>query len=374
MHKPLPVLAIMALIFAGAPGCSEKPESKQSIVSKNSVPVTQTSQQDSQTAFSKTFSGNIDGKFGITMNLTRKGNLLSGTYYYNKVKQPIAVSGEINADGILTLEERDTRGVVTGIFEGTLFSDKELTGKWTKPDSNKQLRFSLKAADTAAQSVTGVDVVEHSFSLQGKENMVADFSFPLVKGNMDAAVLKNINQQLSVQRLTDETEEAIRKNFAECSCGLVNSSFVVNYNKSSILSITVVYEWLGAYPSFSSKYININTQSGEPLQIEQLLKAYSLGELATQADKILQERIAETKKEAAGTDEAEWAEELLAGKKFEKANLQNFTVHDNGITFYYPFGFPHAAIALEPDGAIGFSFEQMANYIDPKGLLAVGKK
>jgi hypothetical protein len=369
MRSSFPFIACITLLLAGAAGCSEKATNKENNTAQSTVPVTQTSQQEKQPAFSKTFSGNIDGKYGITMNLTRKGNDIVGNYFYNKVKQPIAISGSIDAEGTLTLEETDAAGKVTGIFEGTLFSDTELTGKWSKPDSDKQLSFSLKVTGVEALTSAAVEVLEHSFSVQGKD-FVAEFSFPTVKGNINEAALKKINQQLSVQHLTEETEEEIKKNFTECSCGLVNSQYVVNYNQSSILSITVLSEWVAAYSSHSSKFINIHTLSGDPIKIEHILKPSALGEVAALADKILQERIAQAKQEASGTDEAEWVEELLAGKKFEKAHLQQFTIHDNGLSFYYPFNFPHAALALEPEGAIGFTFEQLATFVDPNGLLA----
>jgi hypothetical protein len=369
MHSSFPFIACITLLLAGAAGCSENSTNKENITTKSTVPVTQTSQQEAPPAFSKTFSGTIDGKYGITMNLVSKGNEISGSYFYNKVKQPIAIAGSINAEGKFTMEETDATGKVTGIFEGTLFSDTELTGKWSKPDSDKQLPFSLKVADQAALSSAAVDVLEHSFSVPGKD-FVAEFSFPTVKGNINAAALKKINQQLSIQHLTEETEEEIKKNFTECNCGLVNSQFVVNYNQASILSITVLSEWVAAYSSHSSKFINIHTLSGDPIKIEQVLKPSALGDVAALADKILQERITEAKQEASGTDEAEWVEELLSGKKFEKAHLQHFTIHDNGLSFYYPFNFPHAALALEPEGAIGFTFEQLATFVDPNGLLA----
>jgi hypothetical protein len=374
MLKSLPILGMVALLLTGANGCSDKQTATEESYKAGKVPVTQTSQQAAEHAFSKTFSGHIAGKFGITMTLTRKGNALTGSYYYNKVKQSIAISGNIQADGILTLEERDAKGVVTGIFEGTLFSDSELTGNWSKPDSNKPLPFSLKETAGAAEAQQDVEVMEYSFSLKGKDDMVADFSFPQVKGNINAAILNKINEQLSVKNLTDEQEEEIKKNFAECSCGLINSSYVVNYNQSSLLSLTVVSEWMAAYSSFNTKYINIHLATGEPIKVEQLLSPASFDKIIKLADKILQERIAETKKEAAGTDEEEWVNELLTDKKFERVHLQNFTIHDNGITFYYPFHFPHAALALEPEGAIGFTFEQLNDFIDENGLLGMKKK
>lgn len=369
MHKMFPAVVISTLLLASLPGCSEQKETKSPTV----TPASQTSVPDLQVAFTKVYSGDMDGKYGITMNLTRKGKKLTGSYFYNKVKKTIPISGEISADGTVMLEEKDEKGIVTGVFEGTLQADAELSGKWSKPGGGKLLPFSFKEIATPAATAEW-EVTEYSFSAHGKENRVADFSFPRLNENMEASILNKINEQLSVQSLADDTEEAIKKNFAECSCGLVNSNYVVNYNKFSILSITVVSEWLGAYSSFSTKYININTSTGEPLKIEQLLSLSSLDELAALTNKTLQERITQTRKEAAGSDSKEWVNELLAGKKFAKADLQNFTVNENGITFYYPFNFPHAALALEPDGAVGFTFGQLQNYIDPTELLAVEKK
>jgi hypothetical protein len=372
MYKLLPHLLITACLITGLAGCSEKKETQHNIPSNTSAPVTQIRQPESQASFSKTLYGSIDGKYAITMDLTWQGKQLRGTYFYNKVKQPIPLSGEVNADNTFLLKETDEKGNVTGIFEGTLFTDSELTGHWRKPDSSKQLPFFIKEKP-AADSTAGVVVTEYSFSVQGTDNRQADFSFPRVQSKQASQVFTKINEQLSIQNLTDDTEEAIKKNFAECACGLVNSSYVVNYNKHGMLSLTVVNEWLGAYSSFSSKYLNFDTQTGDPIQVEQLFIPSALDELTKMANSILQSRINETKKEVASMDEAEWANELLADKVFTRADLKNFTLHEDGITFHYSFGFPHAALALEPDGEIYFTYEQLQDFIAPKGLLVVKK-
>ncbi|MDO1447701.1 hypothetical protein Q0590_15630 [Rhodocytophaga aerolata] len=370
MYKLLPFLVTTACLVTGLAGCSEQKEPQHNVSTHTSTPVTQISQPEPEASFSKTFYGKIDGNYDITLNLTRQGKQLSGTYFYNKVKQPISLSGELNEEGTLFLKETDAKGNVTGIFEGTLVANSELTGHWRKPDSSKQLPFFVKENSTA-NSTAGVEITEYSFSVQGTDNRLADFSFPRVQGKHTSQVVTKMNEQLSIQNLTDDTEEAIKKNFAECACGLVNSSYVINYNKHGMLSLTVVNEWLGAYSSFSSKYFNFNTQTGELISVDQLFAPAALDELTKLANTILQSRISETKKEVAGMDETEWANELLADKQFTKADLQNFTLHADGITFYYSFGFPHAALALEPDGEIYFTYEQLQHFIAPKGLLAV---
>ena len=52
------------------------------------------------------------------------------------------------------------------------------------------------------------------------------------------------------------------------------------------------------------------------------------------------------------------------------ADLESFSTTPDGITFHYDAGFPHAIIALAPDGEFPVSFEDLEPAISADGLWA----
>ena len=51
-------------------------------------------------------------------------------------------------------------------------------------------------------------------------------------------------------------------------------------------------------------------------------------------------------------------------------NSKNFPISDEGVTFYYDYGFPHVIQALAPDGQYFFKWAELKPFIKPDGLLA----
>src|SRR5256885_14893661 len=66
----------------------------------------------------RTFSGKLGDKYRIQMRLRRAGGTLSGTYFYERVRQHLTLRGEIDGQGNFSLREYDAGGVQTGIFKG----------------------------------------------------------------------------------------------------------------------------------------------------------------------------------------------------------------------------------------------------------------
>lgn len=91
------------------------------------------------------FKGMIDGKYPITMRLMVMGIDVSGSYYYDKYKTEIPLTGEIsfNEDGDKTVTLTETNdGVMTGQFIGT-WRFNSFSGSWISADGEKEMNFSL---------------------------------------------------------------------------------------------------------------------------------------------------------------------------------------------------------------------------------------
>jgi hypothetical protein len=306
------------------------------------------------------------------MQLNRAGNELSGTYAYIKVGKDIPLAGSVDNEGRFSIQETDEKGKVRGVFEGKFNSAVAMSGNWRNPDTGKTLTFSLQelknSSATASVSVgPGMELLENNFKLKGKNGIDGEYTFPIIKGKGVAA--NKINEALAAKNLMDETIEEMKATFKDCNCGTVGVSYHVNYNANNILDMSVFIETLGAYTSGYVKRFTFNTISGEKLSISQLVKSSSLPHLASKCNALLQERVKKSIGEAEEGESADWLKELMQDTKFEVKHLENFSISPEGITFYYPFGFPHAAIALEPDDAFLFKFSQLKNDIEPASIL-----
>lgn len=115
-----------------------------------------TEQQTTQTTvisdFTKSFEGTINGKFEIIMTLTKNSENLSGTYTYKNKGVPIKISGTIDGNGNLTINEFNTNGNMTGIFRGQL-SNNNIIGNWTKPDGSNTMPFSISESINSETSI-----------------------------------------------------------------------------------------------------------------------------------------------------------------------------------------------------------------------------
>ena len=188
---------------------------------------------------------------------------------------------------------------------------------------------------------------------------------PKISG-LSAALNKKIENAISYERVFDFTvEEEINEIF-----WLYEATYKVNYNKNGILSVALTIDGSGAYPSQSTKNIVVNLKTGNPVKAAD---AFIIPlELARFADKSLQKRIKqaiiEMRKDS--VEDAETMKEMLAGKKFGAEDLEFFSVNDKGVTFYYDYGFPHVAQALEPGNQFFFTYKELKPFIKPNGLLA----
>lgn len=87
--------------------------------------------------------GKLDNKYEIVMQVTRpdENNVVTGEYYYTKYNSPISLTGIMEADGTLRLEER-TNGNLTGRFIGSFMADG-FYGVWESADSARTMSLLL---------------------------------------------------------------------------------------------------------------------------------------------------------------------------------------------------------------------------------------
>jgi hypothetical protein len=146
-------------------------------------------------------------------------------------------------------------------------------------------------------------------------------------------------------------------------------NYKVNYNANYILDITFNESGEAAYPDSHERTIPIDLKTGRILKAQDVFVEEKLAELAGYVDIKLKLEVAELMKSAKDHVDGKSIIDLLADLKFEGKNLDDFSVSNEGVTFLYDVGFPHAHIGFEPEGRYLFPYSTLKGFIKPTGPL-----
>ncbi len=170
--------------------------------------------------------------------------------------------------------------------------------------------------------------------------------WPIVIGEASDPAVDAINEALAWETVTGEPIEETMAIYSEIQRGHTGAGYVVNWNRNGILDLTIRLDYLGAYPSTNHRYFCFNAATGEPVIFSDLLLPGGAEALAQRLDSMLAENIAACMM----PDRVDPA--IYQGYTFEVGNLDSFSITGDGVWFHYDFGFPHAALAAEPDGEL----------------------
>lgn len=150
---------------------------------------------------------------------------------------------------------------------------------------------------------------------------------------------------------------------------LDEATYDVEYNKRGILGIYLSLEGTGAYTSSFGKNVVVDLRTGNRAMPASVF--VNLDRLVT----LCRKRQEEEMKAALENIEKEEPTFLESAKEsfkftdFKPGNLDWFLIDDEGVTFVYDYGFPHIALALEPDGRFFFGWAEIKPFIKRTGLL-----
>jgi hypothetical protein len=306
------------------------------------------------------FKGSIGSALGLQMKLVREGDKLTGSYSYQKVGKKIDVRGTVDKDGNVTLEEFDTNGKQTGVFNGVWKQDAngeiEIAGNWTKPGGEKKAAFSLH--QEPIEFTHGVEVVARQIREKNKKlRYEIEVEYPQLTGSVDPNFEK-FNQ--SVRALINRKIADFKKEMApspEDTAALdtpgvpadeslgsdINIGYAVTLAKDDLISIEFTvssYSAGAAHPNSYTEVVNFDLKNGKPLKLADL---FLPGSKYLQA--ISTNSIQELKKLTHGADAMLDDDWIQKGAAPELTNYDNWTITRKGlgITFDpYQVG-PYAA-------------------------------
>ncbi len=213
--------------------------------------------------FSKNFAGLVGGKFKIEMKLQRNGGDLSGSYFFQSVRDivlhgnyareperwadknnamariDVPIRGTVDNQQNFIVEEFDDKGLKTGIFSGHFVSDAGMEGMWSKPNGKSQTQFSLKDEGDKASGGNYTIVSKVIRRKTGKFKI--DISYPQLEGLSDENVQKDFNER--VRALV--TKDIGKSSNDEGEHGV---GFSIDHRSGNLLSVVfgVYDEWKGA--------------------------------------------------------------------------------------------------------------------------------
>ena len=307
----LSITILLVLTFVTLNGC-KRTSAPQTLTNSSNSSTTATEQLNhpaggtTPVADVKYFRGSIGSALGLQMKLTREGDKLWGTYFYQKVGTKIDLKGTVDGNGYLTLEEFDPQGKQTGVFKGIWQTNNDdglvaIAGNWTKPNGDKKTAFSLHQEPiefTGSFEVTSKAIKENNKKLKYE----IDAEYPQVTGASDTRFDK-FNQE--AKNLAAGEAAKFRKEMAEWAADLaeqgsqestLGSSLNIGYNISLATDDLIstqfnigTYFQGAAHPNSNSRVLNYDFKAGKPIRLADLFKpgakylqaisAYSIKEL-----------------------------------------------------------------------------------------------
>ncbi len=377
-RKPLIIFVLVAA--AAVVGCRRQPAP----ASQPAAPTPDTAEHhpaDGGVATAvqiKFFKGSIGSALGLQMKLARDGDKLTGSYSYLKVGTKIEVRGEIDKDGNLTLEEFDTGGKQTGVFKGVwkLGTDGkiEVSGNWTKPNSDKKTAFSLH--EQPIEFTTAAEIVTRQLKEKNKKlNYEVDVQYPQLSGLTDPNFDKfNQNVRSLITRKVSDFKKEMTPSAddptpdpTETTTESLGSDITIGYEvalaKDDLIGVEFTvstYSAGAAHPNSYSEVVNFDLKNGKALKLADLFQPNSKYLRA-----ISGYCIQELKKQQGETLDDDWVQK---GAAPELTNYDNWTITKQGlgITFDpyqvgpYAAGPQHVLVPystlkdlIKPDGPVG---------------------
>jgi Protein of unknown function (DUF3298)/Deacetylase PdaC len=360
--KYTPCLLTLALFVLSLQACGNKSAQRDAntqTAAQNPTSPQPDSQQANETVvpapseFQEVFTGAIDDKHAIRMELERKGADLTGSYFYerlgafNSAMKTLDLKGRIDGDGNVTLPEttyKNDKEQETGEFKGKLdglsvSGDVRLrfSGLWTGNDG-KQLPFKLLQLRF---DLGGLKLVEkNEKSANEKPRYEIETALPQLTG-ADSARVGKFNQP--VANLVAESVGEFKKDVADMAregdapergASLRVSYEITTANKDFISVLFYFFEYAGgAHPSSATRSFNYDLSRNAPLSLADLFTPNS------NYLKVISDYSIKELKKLETTDGVEEG----AGLKIENFHSWNITPAGLKITFdKYQVG-PYAA-------------------------------
>jgi hypothetical protein len=326
------------------------------------------------------FRGTIAGNLSIEMVLLKDGDRVTGTYMYPKIGKDIRLTGTIDKDGNVSLNESDETGKQTGIFKGKwrpAFDSpdsnvKEIEGKWSKPDGSKETDFTV--SQQPLEFTAAVKVMPKVIKEANKEKHYSiEVEYPQIEGD---ARFENFNRE--ARSLISKDVAAFKSGESETGgdeptdlpAETQNSSLEAGYDfryaTDDLISLEwgeSTYEGGAAHGNHLTQVLNYDVKKGKKLALADLFidKSKYLTAIANYCMKELKER---SKKE----DAMIFADQIESGAGPRADNYRAWSITKKGLWITFD-PYQVAAYAAGPQYVL-VPYSTLKDIIRPDGPIA----
>ncbi|MET0398843.1 MAG: hypothetical protein ABW277_18775 [Longimicrobiaceae bacterium] len=206
-------------------------------------------------------------------------------------------------------------------------------------------------------------------ALTNRRGVQCEITHPLVTGGSTPELRDALQETLSLESVLDIPLGEARKEILTDDYLCYDIGYSVRFRRGYLLdvgySLTVHSGGRFRY-GYRNRVVDLRT--GERLLARQVFDPAALPALAKQLDRRLQADI--TKQIARDQHDGDWGylDDTGAPKRFREEDLGNFSVDEQGITFYFEFAFPDMA-PFQPAHYF-LSWSELRPYVRPDGALA----
>jgi hypothetical protein len=280
--------------------------------------------------FYKHFTGIMQGKIGIEMDLQRKGEFVSGSYFYKATGKLMEITGQINDDGVIDLEEYEQE-TNTGNLHLIFFTNNNLSGTWT--DLRKTISLKIELVEDYSSSVCFKSIFlneahqlikgkpepaasstmlilypsgcSNKFEINklrniilsqclGKDSDTANLnkSFEQYNKNFFKDYLNVKDVDIDSEKKTTDAEETDESEATENAYNWYNNlSMSIILNNKEVLSFALTSDDYtgGAHGNYNISYYNFSFVKGDTLNLKDILKP----EFERQLSKIIMGKLSE---------------------------------------------------------------------------------
>jgi len=276
------------------------------------------------------------GNSHIQMRLNFNGNKVTGTYAYDTVGEDLKLTGNVDAQGALTLSEVDAKGKPTGKFicKRSLDDPTDPDCSWSRPDGTREAFATL--AEQHVAFTNGLQVTPKTIT---NRKTGISVSYPQITSGALTAAAQSFNRRML---------GLVQKAIADFQPIDGRGSFDTNYNialaTNDVISIEMVefYDGGGAHPNNRFWSLTYDLATNKELRFEDLFQPN-----AEYNEAIAKYVVADIDKRAAALEEDEARREgrkpnqrdqsIVSTDQLEE--LSGWTIAPKGLNVY--FDFPH---------------------------------
>lgn len=188
--------------------------------------------------------------------------------------------------------------------------------------------------------------------------------YPIISGK-SPSLNKKISESISYAKVLNFSIEDEMGEFQ----WLEEADFTVNFNKKGVLSIYLSMTGITAHQTYFGKNVTVDLKTGKQVNATDVFRNFD--GLIAKIKEIQTEEIEDFKNEIKKSNEFNLSDfgNLFEFVNFQKSNLEDFSISDEGVTFQYSYGFPYIIHHIEPSGNYFLNWTNLKPFIKRSGLL-----